>query len=162
MPRIFSPAARQTADGANRHVLIAKDLAAQPDARQASRRQYVAFGDSHVVRLAVEELDAACRAARVPATGVQLINSRILLKSQNEPLAMRYFVLTYSVNRELRHECVSSRGSGKAAALFHARLWTGSSRGIARKLAGYGQAGNGRERELLSRTSGDVTQVSHG
>jgi hypothetical protein len=28
MPRVFPSAARQTADGSNRHILIAKDLAA--------------------------------------------------------------------------------------------------------------------------------------
>jgi hypothetical protein len=86
VPSIFSPAARQTAYSANCHVFIANDLTAQPDARQAPRRKYVTLSDSHAVGLAVEEFDAARRAACLPATGVQLIDCRILLKSQDQPL----------------------------------------------------------------------------
>src|SRR5207244_10365425 len=44
--RVFSPASRETAYCTNRHVLIANDLTAQPDARQAPRRQYVTLSDS--------------------------------------------------------------------------------------------------------------------
>ena len=40
---------------------------------------------------------------RVPATGVQLIDSRILLECQNQPLTLRHFILTYALDRELRH-----------------------------------------------------------
>src|SRR5207247_10968494 len=38
VPRVFAPAASQTTDSANRHVVIANDLTTQPDARQAPRR----------------------------------------------------------------------------------------------------------------------------
>jgi hypothetical protein len=81
--RIFAPAARQTANDADRHVLIANDLTAQPNSRQASRRQHVTLGDGHLGRLAFEKLNAARRAARIAATGVQLVDSRILLKGEH-------------------------------------------------------------------------------
>src|SRR6185436_15926524 len=80
VPRVFSPTARETAYCTNRHVLIAIDLTAQPDARQPPRRQYVTLSDSHAVGLAVEEFDPARRASCLPTTGVQLIDCRILLK----------------------------------------------------------------------------------
>jgi hypothetical protein len=46
--------------------------------------------------LAVEELDTARRAARVPATGVQLVDSHILFQGQDQPFALGHFVLAHA------------------------------------------------------------------
>jgi hypothetical protein len=83
VPHVLSSAACQTADDADRHIVITNDLAAQPDAGQASRWENVALGDSHAGGLTFEELNAARRATRISATGVQLVNSRILLQGQH-------------------------------------------------------------------------------
>jgi hypothetical protein len=109
VPRVFSSAPCQTADCTNRHVVIANDLTTQPDSRQTPRREHIAFGDGHAVGLAVEELDAARGTARVTATGMQLIDSRILLESQNQPLTLRHFELAHSLDRKLRHDRDPSR-----------------------------------------------------
>jgi hypothetical protein len=105
--------------------------------RQPSRRQNVALGDSHAVRLAIKELDAACRAARVPATGMQLIDCRILLKSQDQPLTLRHFVLAYALDCELRHDCVPS-DFRKSFRIIPRSSKDGKQSGITRELAGYG------------------------
>jgi hypothetical protein len=104
---VFASAARQATLGANRHVLIANDLAAQADAGQAARRKHVSLGNRHAFRLALDELDAACRTPRIPAAGVQLIDPGIMLERQNQPLPVRHFKLAHPIDCKFRHECDS-------------------------------------------------------
>jgi hypothetical protein len=42
------------------------------------------------------KLDAARRATRVPAAGVQLVNFRILFQGQNQPFAPSHFVISHA------------------------------------------------------------------
>src|SRR4030095_13526370 len=58
---VLAAAARQPADGADAHVVVAQDLAAQPDAGQAAGRQDVPLGYRHSVGLAGQELHPAGR-----------------------------------------------------------------------------------------------------
>ena len=104
MPSILSPATRESADCSNRHVVVTNDLAAQSNARQAPRRQHVAFGHRHLIGLAIDELHAARRATRIPTAGVQLVDTSILLESQDEPLALRHFELTETLDSKRRHD----------------------------------------------------------
>jgi hypothetical protein len=53
------------------------------------------LGDRHSVGLTVEKLDAACRASRVPAAGVQLVDSHILFQGQDQSFALGHFVLAH-------------------------------------------------------------------
>src|SRR3954471_16676956 len=66
VPCILSPASCQTADDADRHVLIASDLATKPDSRKTASLEHVTLGHCHAVRLALDEFDAAGRAACIP------------------------------------------------------------------------------------------------
>src|SRR5262245_58797338 len=80
MSRVFSSAAGQAADRPDLHVVIAEHLAAQPNTRQAARREHVSFGGGHTIGFAANELDAAGRATRVAAASVELIDPGILLE----------------------------------------------------------------------------------
>ena len=86
MPCIFSPTARQTADGANGHVVIADDLAGQPDAGQPARVQHVLFRGRHRGRLAVDELDSTRGTARIAAARVELVDLGVLFEGEDETL----------------------------------------------------------------------------
>ena len=52
----------------------------------------MALSDGHAGGLAFDELDAAGGAA-VPAAGVQLVDSRILLQGEHQPLSLWHFEL---------------------------------------------------------------------
>ena len=67
---VLAATAGQTAHGTNGHVLIANDLTT--GTLLGPRRQHISR-DRHLIGLAVEKLDAARRATRVPAAGVQLV-----------------------------------------------------------------------------------------
>src|SRR5437016_175603 len=65
------------------HIVIALDLATEPQPRrpdQAARAQNVLFRLGHLLWLAVDELHAAGRAARVAPAGVHLIQLCFILK----------------------------------------------------------------------------------
>jgi hypothetical protein len=96
MSGILASAPRQAADGADGHVMIAKYLATQPNARQAARREHFALGKRHALGLAGDKLDAAGRAARISTARVKLIDSGILLQSKHQALAFGHFKLAYS------------------------------------------------------------------
>jgi hypothetical protein len=101
---VLAAASSQAADGADGHVVIADDLAAQSDARQSSSCHYIALGDGHLVRLTFDKLDTARRAAGVSAAGMQLIDPRILLQGQNQSLPLRHLKLSGTFDSELRHD----------------------------------------------------------
>jgi hypothetical protein len=85
-PCILPPTAGKPTDGADGHVVVAQNLAAQPDAGQLSSGQYVAFRDGHARWFAGDELDAARGAAGMSAAGVKLIDSGVLCQGQDKPL----------------------------------------------------------------------------
>src|SRR5262245_53017712 len=88
--RIRAARPRQAADDADRHVVIAEDLAAEPDAARALGGQRRLFGDRHARGLAGHEFDAARRAPSVAAAGMQLIDVRFVLERENESFVLRY------------------------------------------------------------------------
>ena len=67
--------------------MVADHLARQPHAGRALGGEHLPLGDGHARRLALDELDAAGRAARVAAARVQHVDVRILLDGQHETLA---------------------------------------------------------------------------
>lgn len=87
MAGVLAAAAGKTADGANRHVAVALDLAAQPHAGQAPRGEYVALSDSHAGCFAGEKFDSAGRTTGMAAAGVELIDAGVLRQGQNQPFA---------------------------------------------------------------------------
>jgi hypothetical protein len=103
VPSVFSSTPGQATDCANRHVPIANNLAAEADSRQSARRKHVALGNRHPIGLAMQELNTACRATRMAPASMQLVDPRILFKSQDEALILGHFVLADSVNRKRRH-----------------------------------------------------------
>ena len=86
MARIFATAASQAADHTDRHIVIARDLTAQPYARHAAGRQHVPLSDSDLIRFAIDEFDATGCAARLPTARMQLIDTRVLFQRQDQPL----------------------------------------------------------------------------
>ena len=67
--------------------MVAGDLATEPHARAARGPRARCFSASVIcVRLAGDELDAAGRAPRVAAAGVELVDLRLVLQGEHEPL----------------------------------------------------------------------------
>ncbi len=93
----------ESADRANRHVVIADDLAREPNADRSLRHQDLPFRDRHPRGLSVDELDAARRAAGVAAAGVQDVHMCILLDREHEALAVLDVNRSESFDRQLRH-----------------------------------------------------------
>jgi hypothetical protein len=85
---IRAAAAFEAADRSDGHGVIADDLARKADARDAARRQNVALGDGHAIRLAFDEFHAARRAAGITAAGVKLIDLRVLLEGEDEAFSV--------------------------------------------------------------------------
>src|SRR5687768_14938512 len=96
MSCVLAATSRQAADGTHGHVMVAQDLAAQPDSRQTSGCQHVPLGDRHLVWLRLYKFDSASGATSVSATGMQLIDPRILLESQHQSLALRNLKRPYT------------------------------------------------------------------
>jgi len=84
---ILATAASEAACSPYGHVMVANNLAAETNAAQAARCQYISLGDRHLRRLAADELNAARRAARVSATSMQLIDPGVLRQGQHQSLA---------------------------------------------------------------------------
>jgi len=95
---ILATAAREAADDADGHVVIAENLAAQPHARQPAGGQHLLLGQGHLIGLAGHELDAASCATSIAAAGMQLVHSRLVFEGQHEPLALRHLEFTDAVN----------------------------------------------------------------
>src|SRR3954466_11330864 len=87
--RVLPAAALQSANCAYAHIVIAEDLAAKSDAREAARSQHVALGDRHLGWLTADEFNPTRRTARVPGTRMQLIDARVLLEREYESFAAR-------------------------------------------------------------------------
>ena len=84
-------AALEAADGADGHVVIAEDLARQADAGHALGGEHLLLGDGHSLGFALDELDAAGRAAGVAAAGMEDVDPGVLLDRQHQPLAVLDF-----------------------------------------------------------------------
>ena len=82
---VGAAAAFEAADRAHRHVVIADDLAGQPDAGHP-RAFSTCFSAAVIVGLAVDELDAARRAAGIAAAGVELVDVDVLLEARTRRL----------------------------------------------------------------------------
>jgi hypothetical protein len=100
---IGSTAPGQTADGPDRHVVVAKDLAAQANAAEPSSRENAFLGSGHRVRFPSDEFDPAGRAPGIAPAGVKLIHLRIVLKCQNHAFAMRYLKSSHAFHSQARH-----------------------------------------------------------
>jgi hypothetical protein len=105
--RIGTAAALEPADGADGHVVVADDLAREPGAGHAARRQHVLLGDRHPIRLPLDELDAAGRAPGVAAAGVQDVHAGVLLDGEHEPLAGVHVHRSVTFDRQPGHAQVS-------------------------------------------------------
>jgi hypothetical protein len=101
--RIFPSTAGKPAYCPDRHVMIAKDLAAQPHARQPSCGKHITLSNRHATWLAIDKLDAARRAAGVSATRMQLVDSSILLECEHKPLAIGDLEFADIFNLKLWH-----------------------------------------------------------
>src|SRR5271170_7143441 len=69
-PGVFASASGKSTDGANRHVLIANNLATKPQAgllRQALYGENFLFGFGHFIRLTRNKLNPACCAPGMAA-----------------------------------------------------------------------------------------------
>jgi transcription initiation factor TFIIIB Brf1 subunit/transcription initiation factor TFIIB len=82
--------------------MIAGNLAGEPDAGEASLLEAIVFRNRHPLGLAADELYAACRAARVPATGVQHVHA-VLFERADEARARRHVITSESFNRDSWH-----------------------------------------------------------
>ena len=84
--RVRPAAAFEAADRADGHVVVAEDLAGQPHAVQRSSSQRRDLGLRLPLRFAVDELDAAGRAPRVAATGMELVDPGVFLSARTRRL----------------------------------------------------------------------------
>ena len=100
---IWTAAAFQPADRSHGHIVIAFDLAGESDAGKTFFCELRLFRQRHARRLAVDELDAARRAARVPPARVQDVDARILLDRQHETLALLHIDGREPFHGQLRH-----------------------------------------------------------
>jgi four helix bundle protein len=86
--RIGSSAAGEAADGANRHLVIADNLAGQAHARETFLCEPGLFSNRHSIRFAADELNAAGCAAGIAAAGMQDVHAGILFNRKHEALAI--------------------------------------------------------------------------
>src|SRR5258708_26563395 len=100
---VGAAAAFEAADGADRHIVAAGDLARQSGAGHAARVEHVLFGDRHLVRLPLDELYPASGAACVSTAGVEDVDMRILLDGKNQALARFDVHGGITFNCQLRH-----------------------------------------------------------
>jgi len=70
---------------ARSHVVIAQNLAGEPDARQFTGGQAFLFRHSHLRWFAVDELDPARGAAGIASARVKDVHIRILLDREYQP-----------------------------------------------------------------------------
>jgi hypothetical protein len=101
---VDSSAARETANDANGHVVVAVDLATEPSTGYLAGTQAILFGLGHPRRFTGDELDAASGAFRVTAAGVKLILAGVLHQGQNQAFSLG--------NRELANTFNSQNGHG--------------------------------------------------
>ena len=80
-------AAREPADRANGHIVVAGNLARQSHACHAARGEDIPFCDGHHLRLSGDELDPAGRAACIASTRMKHVHSGVLLDREDEPFS---------------------------------------------------------------------------
>lgn len=99
-------AARQSANRANLHVMVADHLARETNAgeRAALQRSLLGFGRS--LRLAIDELDPARRTPGVAATCVQLIDTCIFFQRKDQTFVHRHLERANTFNGQFRHRVV--------------------------------------------------------
>jgi hypothetical protein len=85
---VFPAATRQAADCPNGHIVIAEDLATEPDSGQAASGERILLGDGRTLRLTGQELHSAGSATRIAAAGVQLIDLGLIFQGQNQALSL--------------------------------------------------------------------------
>ena len=86
--------------------MVAQNLARQANARQRTRGEPLLLRGGEPGGLALDEFDAARRAAGIAAAGVQNVNLGVLLDGQHEPLSVRNVEGPVSVDREFGHACI--------------------------------------------------------
>jgi hypothetical protein len=101
--RIGPAAPLEPADGANRHVVVAHDLAGQPNAGETFRGEPFHFGGGVAGGFSVYEFDAAGGASGVTATRMQDIHAGIVLNREYEALSVWDLDRPVSFNRQLWH-----------------------------------------------------------
>ena len=101
--RVRAAGTFETTDGADGHVVIAEDLAREPDAGQPALGEPLLFRRGVTGRLSLDELHAACRAAGISSARVQDIDLRVLLDCEHEALFCGHVERAVSVDRQFWH-----------------------------------------------------------
>jgi hypothetical protein len=83
--------------------VVAEDLTGQAHAGQAARGEHGSLRLRAPFRLSSNELDAACRAPRLSAAGVQLVHVRVFLEREHEALSFRDLKRSEIFDRKLWH-----------------------------------------------------------
>ena len=105
--RVGTAAARETADRADLHVVVADDLTGESDTDGAFRREYLALGDGHSRGLSLDKFHTARRASRVAAARVQDVDFCILLDRQHQAFAVLDIKRSEILNRQFGHVALS-------------------------------------------------------
>jgi hypothetical protein len=101
--RIGTAGSRQPTDGAHRHVVIAENLATEPNPSRPFGRQCRNLRGRPARRLSSNEFDSARGASRVAATGMQLIDVGFVFQSQHEPFPLRNGKRSDSLDGQVGH-----------------------------------------------------------
>src|SRR5688572_4991536 len=102
--RIGAARAFQPADSSHAQIVIAQDLARQPDSGEPSLFEPLLFGRRHRRRLAVDEFNTACGASRVSTTRVQNVDLRVLLDCEHEAFVIGNVKRSIIFDCQFRHD----------------------------------------------------------
>ena len=102
-PGVRPAGALQPADGTDRHVLVAEELARQANTGQALGLEDGFFGGRLLRRLVLDELHAARGASGVSAACMQDVDLGVLFNGQDESLAVGHVERPVSFNSQCRH-----------------------------------------------------------
>lgn len=108
---IRTPRSLEAADRADCHVVIAQNLARQPDSGKPSRGKAFPLSDRHTRRFSLDELHAAGCAAGVPPAGMQNIDVRILFDGEHEAFVACNIDRSKSFNGKCRHQSILPSGA---------------------------------------------------
>ncbi len=100
---VGTSASLEAADGADVDIVVAEDLARQPDAGGPLGGEHGLLGHGHRVRLSLDELHATGRAPGVAPAGVQDVDLRVLFNGEHQALAILDVYRSKSLDCELRH-----------------------------------------------------------
>ncbi len=84
---ILAAASFQTADDSDMHILVAEDLAAEPNTTDTSLSEDRLFGHRHLLGFPRQEFYPAGGTARLATAGVKLVGTRLLSQGCGQPLA---------------------------------------------------------------------------